>query len=583
MANRFFKVNTLQGLLVLSLLGTTACVDDAYDLSKDVDMTITVGGENLSIPGSNTDLITLEKIFDLAPESDVKADANGDYALTMKGEGSESSVNVENVTIEGSEIETDPSTTDLNFQYVPDQEKAEANVDDHTSFNVNKTDVTEDVVELHYANVTSMSSLDLSFDGSARQLHLAEGFTVTFPEYMTIRCDGDSRFQAEGNTITFAEDVTIARGSRLSIPVSVTAIDFNQMPEGEGLVERGHLIIRGDIPVAGRAYLRDDDFLTHQDVQLNLHTEINIDDIELTEVTAVVDPQIDITIDPVTVNELPDFLQDNEVEIDMTDPKIFLYVTNESPVAVNFTADMMPYKEGQQLSTIILGDKPNGTEPIIIPANVTDYAICLHRLEDAAGIEADDIITVPNLNDLVAKIPDEIRTENIEATANKQTPITLELGRDYNVKTDYNVVAPLQFNDQTRIIYNDQMDDWNSDMKDIDARHAEISLTATNTIPLGMTMTADAIDPDGNVLSNITATVEGGISAGKPGAPTTSTLTIRLESKADGALKNMDGIAYRVEASVPTEVEGITLNENQSLKLDDVVITIKGGVTLDLN
>ena len=65
MANKFFKVNTLQGLLVLSLLGTTACVDDAYDLSKDVDMTITVGGENLSIPGSNTDLITLEKIFDI--------------------------------------------------------------------------------------------------------------------------------------------------------------------------------------------------------------------------------------------------------------------------------------------------------------------------------------------------------------------------------------------------------------------------------------------------------------------------------------------------------------------------------------
>lgn len=581
MANRFFKVNTLQGLLVLSLLGTTACVDDAYDLSKDVDMTITVGGENLSIPGSNTDLITLEKIFDLAPESDVKADANGNYALTMSGEGSESSVNVENVTIEGSEIETDPSTTELNFQYVPHQ-KAEADVDDHTSFNVNKTDVTEDVDSLYYANVTSMSSLDLTFDGSARQLHLTEGFTVTFPEYMTIRCDGDTCFQAEGNTITFTEDVHISRGSRLSIPVSVTAIDFKQMPDGEGLVERGHLVIRGDIPVKGQAYLLAEDFLTHQDVQLTLNTEIYIGTIELTEVTAVVDPQIDITIDPVMVNELPDFLQDNEVEIDMTDPKIFLYVTNESPVEVNFTADMMPYKEGQQLSTIILGDKPNGTKPITIPANVTDYAICLHRLEDATGIEADDIITVPNLNDLVAKIPDEIRTENIEATA-KQTPITLELGRDYNVKTDYNVVAPLQFNDQTRIIYNDQMDDWNSDMKDIDARHAEISLTATNTIPLGMTMTADAIDPDGNVLSNITATVEGGISAGKPGAPTTSTLTIRLESKADGALKNMDGIAYRVEASVPTEVEGITLNENQSLKLDDVVITIKGGVTLDLN
>lgn len=581
MANKFFKVNTLQGLLIMSLLGITACVDDAYDLSKDVDMTITVGGENLSIPGSNTDLITLKKIFDLDPESDVKADANGNYALTMNGEGSESSVNVENVTIEGSEIETNPSTTELNFQYVPSQ-NAEADVEDHTTFNVDKTDVTEDVVSLDYANVTSMSSLDLTFEGSARQLHLAKGFIVTFPEYMTIRCDGDQRFLAEGNTITFTEDVHLRRGSRLSIPVSVTAIDFKQMPDGEGLVERGRLVIRGDIPVKGQAYLLAEDFLTHQDVQLKLNTEINIGNIELTEVTAVVDPQIDITIDPVMVNELPDFLQDNEVEIDMTDPKIFLYVTNESPVAVNFSADMIPYKDGQAQHTVILGDKPNGTEPITIPANTTDYVICLHRLEDAAGIEADQIITVPDLNNLVAKIPDEIRTENIEATA-VQTPITLELGRNYNVKTDYNVVAPLQFNDQTRIVYNDQMDDWNSDMEDIDARHAEISLTATNTIPLGMTMTADAIDPDGNVLSDITATVEGGISAGTPDAPTTSTLTIRLESKADGALKNMDGIAYRVEASVPTEVQGITLNENQSLKLDNVIITVKGGVTVDLN
>ena len=581
MTNRGLKINTLRGLFALSLLGITACVDNAYDLSKDVDMTITVGGENLSIPGSNTDLITLEKIFDLAPESDVKADANGNYALTMSGEGSESSVNVENVTIEGSEIETDPSTTELNFQYVPNQ-NAEADVDDYTSFNVNKTDVTEDVVSLDYANVTSMSSLDLTFDGSARQLHLSKDFTVTFPEYMTIRCDGDTRFQAEGNTITFTKDVHISRGSRLSIPVSVTAIDFKQMPDGEGLVERGHLVIRGDIPVKGQAYLLAEDFLTHQDVQLKLNTEINIGNIELTEVTAVVDPQIDITIDPVMVNELPDFLQDNEVEIDMTDPKIFLYVTNESPVAVNFSADMIPYKDGQAQHTVILGDKQNGTEPITIPANKTDYVICLHRLEDAAGIEADQIITVPDLNNLVAKIPDEIRTENIEATA-VQTPITLELGRDYNVKTDYNVVAPLQFNDQTRIVYNDQMDDWNSDMEDIDARHAEISLTATNTIPLGMTMTADAIDPDGNVLNDITATVEGGISAGTPDAPTTSALTIRLESKADGALKNMDGIAYRVEASVPTEVQGITLNESQSLKLDNVIITVKGGVTVDLN
>ncbi|WP_143270424.1 hypothetical protein [Bacteroides sp. An51A] len=580
MANRGLKINTLRGLFVLSLLGITACVDDAYDLSKDVDMTITVGGENLSIPGSNTDSITLAKIFDLDPESDVKADANGDYALTMNGEGSQSTVNVESVIIEGDQINTEASTTELNFQYVPNQ-NADATVDDYTSFNINKTDVTTDVVELYHSDVTSTASLDLTFSGSVRQLNLAQGFKVTFPSYMTIHCS-DSHFQIVDNTLTFADDVAIPNNGRLSIPLSVSAIDFETMGKGEGLVERGHLVINGEIPVEGRAYLRSEDFLSHQDVQLNLYTELNIDDIELTEVTAMVDPQIDITINPVQVNNLPEFLQDDEVHIDMTDPKIYLYVTNESPVAVNFTADMKPYKDGQQLNTVLLGDKEGGTEPIVIPANQTDYVICLHRLSDNSGIDADEIITVPNLNDLIETIPDEIRVENINAKA-EQERVTMQLGRDYAVETNYDVVASLQFNNGTEIVYSDQMDGWNSDMQDLDARHAEISLDATNTIPLNMEMTANAIDRNGNVMDEITATVEGTINAGTSAAPSVSTLTIRLESNADGALKEMDGIAYRVKATVPTEMAGTVLNEKQTLLLDNVVVTVKGGVTVDLN
>lgn len=580
MTNRSLKFNTLRGLFVLSLLGITACVDDAYDVSKDVDMTITVGGENLTIPGSNTDLITLEKIFDLDPESDVKADANGDYALTLSGEGSESTVNVENVTIEGSQIETEQSTTTLNFDYVPSQD-AEADVNDETHFTVNKNDVTTDVTALYDAKVTSSSNLELGFSGNARQLHLAQGFKITFPSYLTVSTS-DPRFQMEGNVLTFTEDIAIARNQTLIIPISVTAIDFEAMGEGEGLVAPGHLIINGNIPVEGSAYLRAADFLTQQNVELVLNTAMNIDNIELTEVTAMVNPQVDITIDPVMVNDLPEFLQDDEVKIDMTDPKIFLNVTNESPVAVNFTADLMPYKETQMLHTIALGDKANGTAPIVIPANVTDYVICLHRLSDANGISADAIISVPDLNNLVETIPDEVRIENIEATA-VQERVTMTLGKDYRVKTDYNVVAPLQFNNGTQIIYSDQMDGWNSDMEDLDVRHAEISVDATNTIPLAMTMTANAIDRNGNVMDEITATVTGSISAGTPESPSVSTLTISLVSNSDGALKNMDGIAYRVAAEVPAEVQGTILNESQNLKLDNIVITVKGGVTVDLN
>ena len=74
--------------LIKASLWTTAlspfffasCVDDSYDLTKDIDMTITVGGD-LSIPGSGTEEFTLEEIMDLKDNSVVKADAQGNYAL----------------------------------------------------------------------------------------------------------------------------------------------------------------------------------------------------------------------------------------------------------------------------------------------------------------------------------------------------------------------------------------------------------------------------------------------------------------------------------------------------------------------
>ena len=575
------KINTLRGLLIVSSLGFTACVDNDYDLSKDIDMTVTIGGENLSIPGSNTDLITMDKILDLDPESDVKADADGNYSLTMDGNGEPSTVNVEKVTIESDNINTTPSASSLSFEYAPDAD-SEADVDDMSSFDVDKNDVTEDLTGLYHATTTCSSTLNMSYSGSARRLHLGRGFKVTFPEYLTVNCVNDPRFTIDGNVLTFNQDVTINSGTTLEVPLTIDAIDFTKLDEGEGLVERGHLVMTGDIPVNGRAYLKADDFLSEEDVTLEMHTDMNLGDIEFTEVTATVDPQIDITIDPVTINNLPDCLKDDDVRIDMTDPKIYFNVTNGSPVPVNFTADMLPYKEGRLLNTVAIGDKDGGTEPIIIPANVSDYTICLHRLEDGSGIEADDIITVPDLNNLVETIPDEIRTENIVVKA-IQEKVTLEPGKDYGLNTDYNVSAPLQFNSGTEIIYTDSLDDWNGDIKDIDARLAEISLDAYNTIPLDMEMTADAIDTDGNIMSEITATVTGEINAGTAESPSTSKLTIRLESSAEGAMKRLDGIIYKIRATVPEDMQGKVLNENQSLQLDNVVISVKGGITIDMN
>ena len=44
------KMYPLWGLLLSFPLWTVSCVDNKYDLDKDIDMTINVGGEHLTIP-----------------------------------------------------------------------------------------------------------------------------------------------------------------------------------------------------------------------------------------------------------------------------------------------------------------------------------------------------------------------------------------------------------------------------------------------------------------------------------------------------------------------------------------------------
>ena len=63
-------------LLTALLLGSvTSCFDDSYDLKKDIDMTINVGGEHLAFPIGNTEKVTLDKIIEIEEGDDLQTDA----------------------------------------------------------------------------------------------------------------------------------------------------------------------------------------------------------------------------------------------------------------------------------------------------------------------------------------------------------------------------------------------------------------------------------------------------------------------------------------------------------------------------
>ena len=70
--------------LFLLLFAATACVDDKYDLSKEVDMTVGVGG-GVSLPLGSTEKIMLTELIDTVETDIVKLDNEGNYSIFKEG------------------------------------------------------------------------------------------------------------------------------------------------------------------------------------------------------------------------------------------------------------------------------------------------------------------------------------------------------------------------------------------------------------------------------------------------------------------------------------------------------------------
>ena len=88
-------------LLLTSLGITTSCIDNSYDLNKDIDMTISAGGEHLAIPVGYTEKITLDKIIEIEEGDDLQL-VDGEYHLLKADEMAGTETEVATVTVDRS-------------------------------------------------------------------------------------------------------------------------------------------------------------------------------------------------------------------------------------------------------------------------------------------------------------------------------------------------------------------------------------------------------------------------------------------------------------------------------------------------
>lgn len=114
-----FTRYSLKRLAVVALCLCSACVDHNYDLKKDIDLSVGVGGEFLAVPVGNTEPIRLGKIIKTDDADLLHVDARGNYRLSKQDLFAVDVPKVDPVTIRVAPHVFEPKTLDFGGVSLP--------------------------------------------------------------------------------------------------------------------------------------------------------------------------------------------------------------------------------------------------------------------------------------------------------------------------------------------------------------------------------------------------------------------------------------------------------------------------------
>lgn len=578
------KMYPLWGLLLSFPLWNVSCVDNKYDLDKDIDMTINVGGDYLTIPAGSTDTAFLSKIIEVEDGDVLQVDAGTHvYHLTKKDE-----IKVKPTTVK--EVEIGKTTTQLTPTQIVDApgalsgEPVSADINTSGDFEATANDIDEALKELGSLRAKVPVDLTLTIDfNKDESLSFSEvkanALKIVFPEFIIFK-EGQDGIQ--GHELILDNQVLSTNGSSYTRTLKVEGYEFStgKKPENGTLTIEGNISMEGSVITSGVSGTGT----------LSLTPKSVLGNMNINSVTGVIQPKIDAETTNIEFNDLPDFLKDSETRLDITNPVILLHAENPLNTPVEVDALLTPQKDNANMEgrEVTVG---TGYGKAAVTLNPGKNVIALSRTEDISIEGVTSNVIVPDMNNLVETIPDDIEVKLTPVVRNEEY-YTAELGIDYNMPSSYEVDVPLSFEQNLNIVYNDSVQDLNKDLNDLDKvtlKNAQIVLSVDNAIPLKLQLTAENVqikDIYGNELTAVKKTIEEDkqyVTASADGeTPATSELVLSLTSEDTQFLTKIEKICFKIVAAAG-EKTGIPLKDTQWLKVTSIKLSVPGGVTVDLN
>lgn len=574
------KTYPLWGFLLSFPLWTVSCVDNKYDLDKDIDMTVNVGGEHLTIPAGSSDTAYLSKIIEVEEGDILQPDAaTRVYHLTKKDD-----IDVKPTTVK--EVTISSANTDLTKELVGTGSSASASIttdlEEENNLTAKASDIDEALIELGALGAETPIDLLLTFEftgGLTFNSVTAKNLEIQLPDFLMFK-EGEVE---EGNKLIL-NDEELKNAQKV---LHVIGYEFGEKAgEGEKPDENRTITIDGKVTMKGQVVTSG----IGGSGSLTMTMHVTLGEMTANSVTGVIQPNIKAETTDIELNDLPDFLKDEETRMDITNPVILLRAENQLETSVEVDAVLTPMKGNAQIDgkEVKVGSG-YGKTPVVLASGKN--VIALSRTGECTIEGVTSNVKVEDINNLLETIPDDIEVD-LQPVVRNEGYYTAKLGRAYEMPSSYEVDVPLSFEQNLNIVYNDSVQDLNKDLNDLDKvilKKANVLLTVDNAIPLKLQLKPENVlikDVYGNELTAVKKTIEEDkqyVTESTDGEkPVTSELVLNLTSDDTAFLSKIDRICFKITAVTGTTT-GVPLKDTQWLKITSIKLSVPGGVNVDLN
>ena len=573
------------GFLCVGILFAISCVDEKYDMNKDVDKNITLF-RNVTIPvgdlGSKTigDILKLDNSQHLIKQSE-----NGDYYISVTGKKISYNVETPEFTIPAHKFDIDPMIVSFptsGFKYSGGKLVSEQLVyseltgsELHSSMNISfDTDFPSEIIDVR--NIDADSDVSLIFTTNVGKVYAKKGCTLTLPDNLCFAKVGnntDYTLSSAGNVLVLDKDIVFSASSPY-----VVNLKLDSMTVPAGTVSDGKIVIDEEASFNGDFYLFTTDFSTKPS-SISIYMDAEISDIEIESFEAKFNIEHNLADNNIIITDIPKFLKGDNFILDFYNPTLMLNVTNSTPLSFELAAELVGWSvQGAQNDEVTLNPFGSDNQTLSIPANTEHATYIISRRPIVTNSNVTNIV-VPPLHDLVTTIPENIELREMKVSSYTDDYVTINADQQLATELEYEINVPLAFGENLELKI--QYDLLGMGLVfDGTMKNTIVSLDFVNSIPLSFRLSAVALDTNGNVVKDMDLSTDYIVAAGTHLSPTSSTIKINVENSAKKY--EMDAIRFTLSASYSEEHAGIALNKNQGVKIENVSFAMPEGIEVEL-